>query len=71
MIRTHIELFGYFDLEYLCEFEGFDYPEFFNLLNRLKNDEIDNDEYFDEMMKLENKVRSKFPDKFQIGGLVF
>lgn len=71
MKRTHIDDVGYFDLEYMCEHDNLECPEFFVLLQRLENDEIDIDEYINELTNLELTIRNKHPDKFNIGGLIF
>lgn len=71
MNRTHMDSIGYFALEYMCEFEDFKCPQFFQLLNQLESDHITENEYIDEIMKLELEQREQHPDKFQIGGIVF
>ena len=71
MKRIHIDVHGYFDLEYLCEYDCFACLEYFLLLNRLDNDEITNEEYINELIKLESKIKKEQPNKFNVGGLVF
>lgn len=71
MKRDYIEQYGYFDLEYLCEYEKFECYEFFVLLKLLENGEINIDEYIKKLKILENENKQKFPEKFEIGGLIF
>ena len=43
MKRIHIDAHDYYDLEYICEYDCFACPEYFILLKKLENDEIDKD----------------------------
>ena len=51
MKRDYIEQYGYFDLEYLCEYEKLECFEFFVLLKLLETDEIHIDEYIKKSLE--------------------
>jgi hypothetical protein len=71
MNRPHIEEMGYYDLEFLCEFENFECVEFWKILNRFELNEISYDEYLKLINELEFKIRDERPELFNVGGLMF
>jgi len=71
MNRLHIDEIGYYDLEFLYEFQNFECEEFWKIFNRFQLNEISYDEYLKLINELEFKLRGEQPDMFNVGGLMF